>query len=259
MIPPTPSPPAPPEPRRAACPAAGPRYAAVLAVALLAAGLVSARQLPEPDNVGTDGTGTITDRDNTRVQGIAYDPEGNPLADVQIWVANHDAPAERQRTRTRKTGTYLARNLGPLFTEFNVQGVSLRLTFEKDGHQTVEATVGVRKNELGTLHPILWPQGVGPEMDGVCVVLTGRVTDARGKPARNATVKVASAEDPALALETTTAKDGSYELLLWNVPRQVRLEVNAPGEAPFTQPIALSEPTRLDLVQVATFDVPLGG
>jgi protocatechuate 3,4-dioxygenase beta subunit len=250
--------PQPTPPRHPVCSTRWRRRAGVLAASLLLAGPASARQLPEPTNIGTDTTGTITDRDNTRVLGAVYDAQGNPLSDVNIWVANDDAPAQRQRTRTRKTGTYLARGIGPLYTEYNVEGITLRLTFEKDGHQTVEATVGVRKNEIAALHPILWPQGVEPAMDGVCVVLTGRVTDARGKPARNATVKVTSGQDSELAVEAPTSKDGAYELLLWNAPRQVRLEVAAAGEPSWSQEISLSDPARLDLVQVATFDVPLG-
>ena len=210
-------------------------------------------------NEGVDITGNVSDRDNTRVAGTVYDHEGNPMTNVNIWVVNHDAPANRQRTRTRKTGAYLARNLAPLLEEFNLEGINLRLTFEKDGYRSVETTIGVARNALGTVHPILWPQGQEPGAERIYAVLTGRITTPDGKPARGATLEVGSPESPEMSVEAEVAKDGTYEVLLWDAPRILRLDVEAPGEEAFSEEISLSAQERPDLIQVATYDIALGG
>jgi hypothetical protein len=232
---------------------------AVWALLVLAAGASSARQLPEDLNEGADTTGTITDRDNTRVGGIAYDSSGKPLPDVDIWVANDASPSQRMRTRSRKTGGYLARGLGPLYTEHDIYGVVLRLTFELPGHRMVESKVAVEKNELGTLHPILFREGEEPPSGGdrMAVALSGLVTGKNGKPARGAAVRVSVAEDPSFAAETVTAKDGRYEVLLWNVPTKVQLEVSANPDS-LRREVVFDPPQRRDQVVLASLDLDLG-
>ena len=177
-----------------------------------------------------------------------------------IWVANDASPSQRMRARTRKTGSYLARGLGPIYTERDIYGVVLRVSFELPGHRGVEAKIAVQKNELGTLHPILYREGDAmPAADRLHVSLSGVVTGSNGKPVREATVRARSAADPALAAEAVTAKDGRYELLLWNAPTQVELEVVAPGQAELRREVAFDVPERRDVVEMATLDLALGG
>jgi hypothetical protein len=219
---------------------------------------LEARQLPEPQNEGTDTTGTITDRDNTRVGGTAYDSSGKPLPEVEIWVANDASPSQRMRTRTRKTGSYLARGLGPLYTERDVYGVVLRVSFQLPGYQPVEAKVAVEKNELGTVHPILYREGESPPEGRLEVSLGGTITGADGKPVRGATVRVRSDAAPELAAEAVTAKDGRYDLLLWGAPPKVDLEVTATGAQPLRREVVFDPPQRRDVVELATLDLVLG-
>lgn len=204
---------------------------------------------------GVDITGTVTDRDNTRVSGTVYSPAGEPMTDVDIWVQNDDAPADRLRAKTRKTGTFLARGLARLYNERNHTGIALRLTFEKPGHQSVTAVLAVPKNELGTVHPILWPEGSEPRTDEIFLELYGQVTDARGKGAKGARIRVSGVEGD-FAAETAAAKDGSYSLLLWRAPSVVRIEVEASG-ATFSEEVALTPAERSDLVQLARRDFTL--
>jgi hypothetical protein len=229
-------------------------------VCLFGGGTLGARQLPEPQNEGTDTTGTITDRDNTRVGGTVYDSSGQPLPEVDIWVANDASPSQRMRTRTRKTGSFLARGLGPIYTERDIHGVVMRVSFDRPGHRSVEAKVAVQKNELGTLYPILYREGEAmPAADRLHVNLSGVITGANGKPAREATVRARAAGEPALAAETVTAKDGRYELLLWNAPTTVELEVVTPGQPELRREVVFDVPQRRDLVEQATLDLTLGG
>lgn len=205
-------------------------------------------------NRGADITGTITDRDNTRASGTVFDSSGQPMTDVDIWIQNDDAPAERMRAKARKTGSYLARGLIRLYDERNVTGISLRLTFEKPGYQTVVAVVDVAKNGLAAVYPILWPEGAEPEMSGVTMLLVGRIQDDRGKGVKNAKMTVTGAEVEGFHAAAEVAKDGSYEVLLWNAPSAVRIEIAAAGIEPFVEEVALSSPERFDLAQVARRD-----
>ena len=233
---------------------------AVLAPLLVGAGVgLAAAQLPEPLNEGADTTGTITDRDNTRVGGTVYDASGKPLPDVDIWVANDASPSQRMRTRTRKTGSYLARGLGPLYTERDVYGVVLRVSFELPGHRLVEAKVAVEKNALGALYPVLYREGEEPPGAGrLHGRLIGVVTGANGKPVREATVRVRAADEPGFAVETVTGKDGRYELLLWNAPAKVELQVSAAGQQELRREVVFDPPQRPDIVELGTLDLALG-
>ncbi|HUP24941.1 MAG TPA: carboxypeptidase-like regulatory domain-containing protein [Thermoanaerobaculia bacterium] len=229
-------------------------------VCVLCGNALEARQLPQPQNEGTDTTGSITDRDNTRVGGTVYDASGNPLPEVEIWVANDASPSQRMRTRTRKTGSYLARGLGQLYTERDVYGVVLRLSFELQGHVGVETKVAVEKNALAVLHPILYREGEAmPDGDRLHASLVGVITVSNGKPVREATVRVKSPEDPASSWEAVTGKDGRYELLLWNSPMALELEVTGPGQQVLRREVAFDPPQRRDVVEPATLDLVLGG
>lgn len=238
-------------------------HALLAAVALLCVcggNALEARQLPQPQNEGTDTTGSITDRDNTRVGGTVYDASGNPLPEVEIWVANDASPSQRMRTRTRKTGSYLARGLGQLYTERDVYGVVLRLSFELQGHVGVETKVAVEKNAIATLHPILYREGEAmPANDRLNASLVGVITGPNGKPVREATVRVRSPEDPAASWEAVTGKDGRYELLLWNSPVSLELEVTEPGHQVLRREVTFDPPKRRDVVEPATLDLVLGG
>jgi len=222
--------------------------------------LVGARAAFSQDR-GVDITGSVTDRDNTRVTGTVYSPEGEPMADVDIWVTNDDAPSERLRLKTRKTGNYLARSLYRIYTERNIEGIMLRLTFEKPGYRSVTATVPVRKNALGELNPILFPEGremPAVEETGFCMKLAGQISDPGGKAVKGATVVVTSPDDEDLRVEATVAKDGSYEVLLWRAPADVLLETTAPGQPASSVRLTLPTPERADVVAVGRHDIVLG-
>jgi hypothetical protein len=163
------------------------------------------------------------------------------------------------RAKTRKTGSYLARGLIRLYDERNITGITLRLTFEKPGYQTVVAAIDVAKNGLGAVFPILWPENVEPDMDGVVMLLQGKVLDGRDKPVKGAKLTVTGAEVEGFRAEVEAEKDGSYEILLWDAPGAVRIEVTAPGSQPFMEEVALSQPERYDLAQVGRRDFKLGG
>ena len=215
----------------------------ILALVTAAVGLIVATSAPgqtsadaqtgpgqtEPDSRGWSVTGRITDRDNTRVAGIVYDPQGNPLPKVEIWVTNHDAPGVRVRLRTKPIGSYLARNLARLYTVDDVFGITLRLSFERDGYQPFEVLAGVARNGLVEIHPILWPDGDSPTTTGWCVVVKGKVSSADGKGIKKAAVTITSPIDPAFRVETTVAKNGSYQALIWNAPATLTVTATAPG------------------------------
>ena len=94
------------------------------------------------------------------------------------------------------------------------------------------------------------------EPDRLTASLSGVVMGKNGKPAREAVVKVSSASDPAVAAQATTAKDGRYELLLWNVPTTLQLEVAA-GQDSLRRDVTFDPPARRDVVEMATLDLDL--
>ncbi|MEM1248101.1 MAG: carboxypeptidase-like regulatory domain-containing protein [Acidobacteriota bacterium] len=205
------------------------------------------------DMRGSSVAGSIGDRDNSRVQGTVFDSSGSPMSDVQIWAMNHNSPADRIRARTRKTGTYLLRNFERIYTRDDVYGVTMRVQFEKAGYQTVEVVADVEKNGLTRVFPVLYADGEQVGMTGVCAMLTGRITNAKGKGVKGSTVKVSG---DGFSAEVAAAKNGEYELLLWNAPAQVTLEIeSAQGTA--SQPLELTAAPRADVFLTQVVDVTL--
>lgn len=230
-----------------------PQLRASMLSALLLLALAAWSPLVAQDTRGSNIDGAVGDRDNSRVQGTVFDAEGNPMSDVQIWAMNHNSPADRIRARTRKTGTYLLRNFGRIYARDDIYGVTMRVQFEKDGYQSVEVVADVEKNGLTRVFPILYAEGETVEMSGICTMLTGRVTNAKGKGAKGAIVRVTS-ED--FAAEAEVAKSGEFEVLLWNVPSQVTLEVES-SDGSKSVPVELQAPPRADVFLTQTVDVTL--
>ena len=193
------------------------------------------------------------EQDNTRAYGTVLDSSGSPLANVDIWVSNHNAPANRVRAKNRKTGTFLLRNIGRLYTIDDFGGITLRLLFERDGYRSVQTTVGVQRDGIGTLYPVLFIESEKVELPGVCAVLVGTVVNAKGKGLKAPTIQVRTLEGDEI-VKVTGEKKGDYEVLLWNAPQRVRLIVeSALGEkeilVDLTPPSApqVIYPQRLDI------------
>ena len=219
------------------------RLGGVMLAAVLAGSSLSAQQ---PDTRGADISGVTRDRDNTRVQGTVLDSSGQPLNEVQIWVTNHEAPADRVRAKTRKTGEYLVRNLARLYTRDDLYGITLRVTFERNGYRPVEVAVAVEKNGIQRLLPILHREDEAVEMTGVSALLAGTVTNARGKPVKSGTVRV-TARGGAEALAESAIAKGEFEALLWQAPSQVTVLVSSPlGDKEME--VDLQPPPRPDVV-----------
>ena len=203
---------------------------------------------------GSSIEGGVTDRDNTRVQGTVFDSAGQIMPDVQIWGMNHNAPATRLRARTRKTGSFLLRNFGRIYERDDVYGLTMRVQFEKPGYRTVEVIADVQKNGITRIFPILFKEGQDPSMTGICTVLTGTVTNAKGKPIKGAKIKITADGFEALA-ET---KGGEYEVVLWNAPQQVTVDVESSAGS-HQEIVDLQPAPRPDVFLPQTLDVSLGG
>ena len=189
--------------------------------------------------------------DRTRAMGVVYDSRGAPLTGVQIWVMNDNAPADRIRGRARKTGEYLVRDVGRLYQPEDIQGIALRLRFEVDGYLPVEAVAPVERNGLVEIYPVMWREDEGPsETDTRRLMLTGRVVNSKGKGIKGAAIAITDTTGSALGIETTTLKNGSYRLLLWDVPEVIVVTVTAAGEEQ-RHTLSLQGEARHDLLTVA--------
>lgn len=227
------------------------RVSTLLAPFLLA--LAAWAPLGAQDTRGSNIDGAVGDRDNSRVQGTVFDSEGNPMSDVQIWAMNHNSPADRIRARTRKTGTYLLRNFGRIYARDDIYGVTMRVQFERDGYQSVEVVADVEKNGLTRVFPVMYAEGETVAMSGICTMLVGRITNAKGKGVKGATLRVTSDD---FAAEAEASKSGEFEILLWNVPSQVTLEVES-SQGSKSLPIEIQTPPRADVFLTQTVDVSL--
>ena len=144
-------------------------------IPLLAAAVPAAAQDPGPANVGADlrggdVTGAVGGRDNTRVFGTILDSSGKPLPDVDIWFQNDNMPAPRLRAKGRKTGTFLLRNMGRIFSREDYEGLTVRVTFERNGFRSVIARVAVQRDGSQQLYPILFREGESMEPEGIRTV-----------------------------------------------------------------------------------------
>lgn len=190
----------------------------------IAAPLVA--QDPGPANVGADlrggdVTGAIGGRDNTRVFGVILDSSGKPLSDVDIWLQNDSSPAARVRAKGRKTGTYLLRNMGRLYSRDDYEGIVLRVTFERGGYRSVLTRVAVQRDGSQQVYPILFREGESMEPDGVRTVLVGRVEDKRGKPVKGGGEVTVTSGDGEFTATGPIEKNGEFAVVLWDAPERV--------------------------------------
>ncbi|REJ75096.1 MAG: hypothetical protein DWQ36_05985 [Acidobacteria bacterium] len=220
-------------------------------VALVAAWPLAAQQ-PNPFGAGSD---LVSGRDNTRLMGTVFDVAGNPMTDVMVWVVNDAAPAEQARSRTRKTGNYLVRGMAGLYTERDVNGIIARARFEKDGHETVVARIGIPKNAVERLNPILAPAGQPVVLDGHAAMFVGQVVDEREKGIKGAVVRVLE-EGEAIATSEPTKGDGEFEVVVWNAAAELVLEASADGRESRLE-VVLEPPPQPDVVPVRSFTVKL--
>lgn len=218
--------------------------------AVLGATLLSLCLLAVP---GLAQEGLVSHRDHTRVTGTVFDSTGEPITDVDIWVMNDVAPADRVRSKTRKTGTYLLRNMGNLFTRDDIEDVVFRIQFEKVGYRQVETTVRVEKNNLGIVHIVMFREDEQPQMAGLCTVLEGEVQNAKGKSVKGASVTVAS-PDGSFTTEAAVEKDGSYQAVLWNAPPVVKLSAAADGKS-VEEEVTLNAQSEVGVIRPQSHDI----
>jgi hypothetical protein len=204
---------------------------------------------------GADITMMVSRPDKTRVSGLVFGSDGAVLNDIDLWVTNDNAPANRIRARTRKNGTFLLRHLDRLFTRDDVEGIVLRVLFEKDGYRSTETTVSVPKNGLGSVHVILYTNEEEPFLEELCAVVKGRLQDRKGKPVKRTRVTVSSLKGELLA-ETTSDGDGRYTLALWNAPEVVELEASD-GTLEARVRVKLRQPENHDVLQAQILDLLL--
>ena len=172
---------------------------------------------------GGDVTGAVGGRDNTRAYGTILDSSGNPLPDVDIWFQNDNAPAPRLRAKGRKTGSYLLRNMGRIFSREDYEGIVLRITFERDGYRSVVARVAVQRDGAQQVYPILFREGESMEAEGVRTVLIGRVEDKRGKPVKGGGEVTISSGDGSFSASGPIEKNGEFAVVLWDAPERVNV------------------------------------
>ena len=172
---------------------------------------------------GGDVTGGVSGRDNTRVFGSILDSSGNPMSDVDIWYQNDNMPAPRLRAKGRKTGAYLLRNMGRVFSREDYEGIVLRITFERDGHRSVVARVAVQRDGSQQVYPILFREGESMEAEGVRTVLVGRVEDKRGKPVKGGGEVTITSGDDSFSAAGPIEKNGEFAVVLWDAPERVNV------------------------------------
>jgi len=222
---------------------------------LTAAGALTAQAPADTSDArGSTLDSTAGGRDNTRVQGTVFDSQGNPMPKVEMWVMNDDSPADRLRMRTRGSGEYLVRSVGRLYTRDDVYGIRLRISFEAPGYRTVEIRTAVETNGLVDVYPILWKESEDPsEMTEWCLVLKGKVANAKGKGIKGVTVTVTDPGGSDLNVQAITQKGGIYEALLWRVPSIVRVTANS-GGAEQQETLSFAGSPRTDVVAMVVQD-----
>ena len=183
-------------------------------------------QDPGPVNVGGDlrggdVTGSAGGRDNTRVIGTILDSSGKPMSDVDIWYQNDNMPAPRLRAKGRKTGTYLLRNMGRVYSREDYEGIVLRITFERNGHRSVVARVAVQRDGAQQVYPILFREGESMEAEGIRTVLVGRVENKRGKPVKGGGEVTITSGDGDFSATGPIEKNGEFAVVLWDAPERV--------------------------------------
>ncbi|MCY3971759.1 MAG: carboxypeptidase-like regulatory domain-containing protein [Acidobacteria bacterium] len=196
----------------------------LLAPALLVAVPLLAQEQPVnagADLRGGDVTGAVGGRDNTRVFGTILDSSGQPLSDVDIWLQNDNSPAARVRAKGRKTGTYLLRNMGRLYSRDDYEGIVLRITFERDGYRSVLTRVAVQRGGSQQVYPILFREGESMEPEGVRTVLVGRVEDKRGKAVKGGGEVTITSGDGEFSAAGPIEKNGEFAVVLWDAPERV--------------------------------------
>lgn len=221
---------------------------AVLPALLVLAAPASWAQPIDTDPYGTSGEfGGVNDRENTRLMGTVFDTAGTPMPDVLIWVVNDEAPAQQARARTRKTGNYLVRGMASLYTERDVYGITARARFEKEGYKTVIARIGISKNGVERLYPVMIPEGEMFDPEGFLAVLVGSVVNAKGKGVKGVVVE-AWHDGQQLAASDPTKGSGEFELVLWDVGESVELVAKSKGGVETRSQVALSPRPQVDVL-----------
>lgn len=200
----------------------------LLFMPLLAAAVPAAAQDPGPANVGADlrggdVTGAVGGRDNTRVFGTILDSSGNPLPDVDIWFQNDNMPAPRLRAKGRKTGTFLLRNMGRIFSREDYERLTVRVTFERNGFRSVIARVAVQRDGSQQIYPILFREGESMKPEGIRTVLAGRVQNSRGKPVKGGGEVTVASGDGSFQASGPIEKNGEFAVVLWDAPERVNV------------------------------------
>lgn len=230
----------------------------LLVPALFLAGPVLAQD-PGPVNVGGDlrggdVTGAVGGRDNTRVFGTILDSSGQPLSDVDIWLQNDNSPAARVRAKGRKTGTYLLRNMGRLYSRDDYEGIVLRITFERQGYRSVLTRVAVQRDGSQQVYPILFREGESMEPEGIRTVLVGRVEDKRGKAVKGGGEVTVTSGDGEFTATGPIEKNGEYAVVLWDAPERINASFKLSKGGVRDEVIDIKPSPQLDLAVAQYFN-----
>jgi hypothetical protein len=154
-------------------------------------------------------------------------------------------------------GSFLVRDSAQLYTQEDVLGIVLRLSFEKEGYEPLEVTVAVERNALAEVHPILWRPEETPQGNDWCIVVQGTVSAAGRKRVKKALVTITSPLDPGFELQAKVGKNGTYRALLWNAPASLKISATAAGFSSVESTLILKGAPRTNMVAQVAQDLVL--
>jgi len=142
--------------------------------------------------------------------GRIRDPEGKPLAGVEVRVTSAVKAPSYGRTISRKVLSGGVSNTRGIFQVPCVPRTGLRLAVSKKGYHPIVRIVSHESPLAFTLEP--------------APIVTGKFVDADGKPIADASVSINLEGDPTRTREyVRTAADGSYTLTVPSAPQRYRI------------------------------------
>ena len=111
--------------------------------------------------------------------------------------------------------------MGRIFSREDYEGLTVRVTFERNGFRSVIARVRVQRDGAQQLYPILFREGESMVSQGIRTVLAGRVQDRRGKPVKGGGEVAIASGDGAFQASGPIEKNGEFAIVLWDAPELV--------------------------------------